>query len=264
MPNQLLSGPVHVGAPQTTAELNDGLGGSGELTTDLRLETVTGLWARKGLWIADEPTGDDVDVRWLQGPSRFVDLRRPIRRPSFDGIDCWNDLQPEHHLWIATQDGFAGSLQRAGNHFRWNRLVELDPVSQADEAVMTGDWTTLVETGIHADFVEHWQRTYSSSEHCGALDLDDGAKGRALLVRCGSLFGWAKSAPEMENGLEIALGEVDDGRWTVRVSSLPYREGDDLSPTRSQDNLRTRDSDASGNTVVHQWNISHTEGNLDL
>ncbi|MBM7417012.1 MULTISPECIES: hypothetical protein [Nocardiaceae] len=267
MPGHLLSGPVAVVASESAASA-DPIDGACDVTDEIirdpDIGTVMGLWARKGLWVGGEPEGGDEDVRWLQGPSRFVDLRRPVQRPDFEGVECWNDLQPEHRRWIATQDGFAGTLQRTGNHFRWNRYVELHPSSRIDEGVMSGDASTLVETGLGADFTEHWQRTYSSPEHCGAIELHDGGVARAVLVRCGSLFGWAKSDPNAVHGLEIALGVVHEGNWIVEVSSLPYREGAHLAPVVRPGIVRLLDADACGTESAHHWNITYSEGNLDL
>jgi hypothetical protein len=73
---------------------------------------------------------------------------------------------------------------------------------------MGWDGTTLIETGVHEDYVEHWVRDAGSSTPCGAVFVrgPDGKPG--LLVRVGALFGWA-------GGGTVLIDEVDGPDWTA-------------------------------------------------
>lgn len=166
--------------------------------TPVRIADCAGQWRRTLLIEADGSHVTDGDVRWLQGPSAYVDSR-----------------------------GFAGTLSQDGSVFSWHRSVDLTapgPFPDAGEMRWEGD--TLVETGVHEDYVEHWVRDAGTAVPCGALLLagPDGAPG--LLVRVGALFGFAGGgevflddvgAPRWR-ALEIETSEVraDGVRWTIR------------------------------------------------
>lgn len=132
------------------------------MTTPM-LADCAGLWRRTLLVASDGTRDTSTDVRWLQGVTGYVDTR-----------------------------GFAGTLQQRGDTFEWQRDVELGPAGPfPDAGAMRWDGDTLVETGVHEDYVEHWVRDQGAGEPCGALFLTgpDGAVG--LLVRVGEHFGWA-------------------------------------------------------------------------
>lgn len=137
-----------------------------------------GLWRRTLLIEADGTRDDRPGVLWLQGRTAYVDSR-----------------------------GFAGTLAQDGEIFEWHRAVNVHPPGPLPDAgVMSWDGDVLVETGVHENYVEHWVRDPGSSSPAAALFLigPDGAP--ALLVRAGTLFGWADSAG-------VVIGAVDDDRY---------------------------------------------------
>ncbi|MBI4944430.1 MAG: hypothetical protein HY830_27120, partial [Actinobacteria bacterium] len=59
---------------------------------------------------------------------------------------------------------------------------------------------------------------------------------------------------------EVALGRIDpDGRWVVELSTLPYREGDDLGPVDAGDRVTTCDVGTAG-PFVRTWDVVRREG----
>jgi hypothetical protein len=68
----------------------------------------------------------------------------------------------------------------------------------------------LVETGVHADYVEHWMRDDGGATPCGALFLVSPDGDNGLLLRVGALFGWA-------GGGEVTIDVVDGPRWNTLV-----------------------------------------------
>ncbi|MEZ0051982.1 hypothetical protein ABIA30_002994 [Mycobacterium sp. MAA66] len=136
-----------------------------------------GLWRRTLLIESDGTHVADGEVRWLQGARTYVDSR-----------------------------GFAGYLEQRHDVFEWHRLIDLDPPGPfPDVGQMYWDDTTLVERGVHCDYVEHWRQETSAAEPGWALTLTSGADSALLLV-VGQMFGWACSA-------EVYIGCIGSAAW---------------------------------------------------
>lgn len=141
------------------------------------LSDCAGLWRRTLLIESDGTRDASTGVTWLQGITGYVDSR-----------------------------GFAGTLHQRGDVFEWHRDIDLEPPGpHPDAGSMHWNGRTLVETGVHENYVEHWVRDEGSTEPRGALFL--AASGDAgLLVRVGPQFGWAA-------GGEVVIDEVGTPRW---------------------------------------------------
>lgn len=208
--------------------------------TPVRMADCTGLWRRTLLIDTDGTDDNGTDVRWLQGITAFVDLRKP---------------QPRDDL--SKQDGFAGWLSQRGDVFEWGRFVNLQPPGpHPDAGRMSWSGATLVEIGVHADYVEHWVREVDPVGPCWAVTLAADT-GEALLLRVGDLFGWAEHGG---GGREISLGTVVDSvngpAWIISDSSSPAREGQELFP----------ESQEAGELIVRdtRWHVKQSEGNMKL
>lgn len=189
-----------------------------------------GLWRRTLLINADGSEDDTADVRWLQGITAFVDLRQ------------------------TDQDGFAGRLRQSGDMFTWARFAGLQPETTPDEGRMSWSGDTLIEVGVHADYVEHWVLDENvTAEPCWALGLSTPTGDEALLLRVGELFGWAE---RVGTEVEIALGTADS--WVITDSSVPQRVGTVLQPRRDGDELNVVGA------VGHHWHINDSEGSVTL
>lgn len=121
-----------------------------------------GLWRRVLLVDSDGGHDTGTEVVWLQGPTGYVDSR-----------------------------GFAGTLHRSGDVFQWHRDIDIEPGPLPDVGKMRWEGDTLVETGVHERYVEHWIRETGPAEPSGALFLTAAEGQDALLVRVGDVFGWA-------------------------------------------------------------------------
>ena len=165
-----------------------------------------GRWRRTLKIDADGARDTSDGVSWLQGVTAYVDSR-----------------------------GFAGRLQQSGNVFEWHRDVDLEPPGPfPDAGAMHWDGDVLVETGVHADYVEHWVRDVGVTDPVGALFLRAPDGGNGLLVRVGELFGWASSGV-------VVIGAVGGSDWK-RLDIVPS------------------DDDVAANGV--RWNIEGSEGNV--
>lgn len=176
------------------------------MTTPL-LADCSGLWRRSLLINADGSHDAGGDVRWLQGITAYVDSR-----------------------------GFAGRLQQSGNVFEWHRDIDLEPPGEfPDVGTVHWDGDTLVETGIHRVYAEHWVRDAGPAGPGGAVYLhgSDGEDG--LLLRVGDQFGWAGAGT-------VVIGGVDGPQWDALAIEL---------------------SDDSIQAHGRRWSITASEGELD-
>jgi hypothetical protein len=175
---------------------------------DLVVSESAGLWRRTLLIEADGSRDTGTDVQWLQGISAYVDTR-----------------------------GFAGRLDQRGDVFEWSRLIDTQPPSAfPDAGRMRWEAGTLVEVGVHCDYVEHWVRDDGPAAPCWAVLVRSGAGDDALLMRVGDLFGWADYSG-------VVVGDIDEPEWAA------------LSPW-----MHGRDLEANG----VRWNVEDSEGNVDL
>jgi hypothetical protein len=172
------------------------------MTTVLMTE-CSGLWRRTLLINADGSRDTSTDVAWLQGVTAYVDTR-----------------------------GFAGRLGQRGDVFEWQRLIDIEPPGPfPDAGRMHWEASTLIETGVHEDYVEHWARDGGPAELCWALFATE-----AILLRAGAQFGWADRSG-------VALGAIGDPKWAAL-------------------NAHMNGSDLVANGV--RWRIEDSEGEVDL
>jgi hypothetical protein len=97
--------------------------------------------------------------------------------------------------------------------FSWHRAVDTMPPGLPDEGEMRWEGDTLVEIGVHADYVEHWRRDDGAATPRWAAFLtgSDGASG--VLLRVGNHFGVAVPGT-------VVVGDVDDPTWrSLRITT---------------------------------------------
>ncbi|MDT5133971.1 MAG: hypothetical protein QOE41_3282 [Mycobacterium sp.] len=228
----------------------------------VRIADCTGLWRRTLLVDGDGSEDKSTDVRWLQGITAFVDLRRPAPRPDFGGAQDGPKLTACQRDWLSSQDGFAGRLGQRGDVFEWSHFMRLQPPGpHPDAGRMRWRGDTLVEVGVHEDYVEHWARDDGPVSPCWALRADAPDGSEALLLRVGDLFGWARRAA---HHMDISLGTVVDDGWLITDSALPHREGRQLGPRLHVNELSTEDVDDGGKRKVRRWNVKDSEGIVEL
>lgn len=232
-------------------------------STEVRMRECVGLWQRTVLVESDGALDTTTDVRWLQGITRFVDLRRPTPRPDFTGARCAADLSEAQRAWLRTQDGFAGTLTQQDDVFQWSRVIELQPAEPTPDAGrMSYADGLLVEVGVHAHYLERWALADLADTSAWAIEVATSAGDRGLLMQVGVQFGWACSGPTVE--LEISLGQVRGAQWIITDSARPYREGATLAPLLRSAVLHTEDEDAQGHPIGREWFVRESEGNVTL
>jgi hypothetical protein len=172
------------------------------------LSRCAGLWRRTLLIEEDGSHVAGGDVRWLQGDAAYIDSR-----------------------------GFGGRLHQRGDVFEWHRMVDLEPPAPfPDAGAMHWDGDTLVETGVHANYVEHWVRDDGPASPRWALTLRSADAADALLLRVGATFGWASPTA-------VTLAAVGDTEWEALALSL------------SGDEVRVNGA---------RWTVVQIEGDVEL
>ena len=263
------------------------------------LGDLRGRLERSSVTLPDGSTDTATRVGWLQGPSRYCDLRQPPGRPGFAGVRGPADLEEHHVEWLARQEGFAGTAVLRDGRCTWHRLVDLRPPGGTpDEGWLRWEGSSLVEEGCHEPYVERWDPAPGRTDPAAAVEITDTADGAVgILVRVGDDFGWARGgptpgrapgagppaaadgatasgtastgsapsghgtdAPRATLDREVCLGRVDGARWMIVASSLPFREGGDLSPRWAAGSLTTRDVSGAGRVVVRRWSVTASEG----
>lgn len=209
-------------------------------TTDARLlltsvDGLAGLWRRTLLIDVDGSQDSSPGVCWLQGPSLFVDLRLPDEGRRLEG--------------------FAGRFVCEAEVFEWHRTIDLGPAGEVpDAATLHVDGGVVVETGVHAPYVEHWVRGSEGAENSWGAELVAADGSHAIVVRSGQCFGWAMHTPA---GTSISVGAVDADRWIITSSSDPRQQGHDLTLVVSGTTAHTTHS---GGSERRTWTLAYAEG----
>lgn len=251
------------------------IGGGAEVT---RSDIGQRVWRRLAMAVPGTVVDTTTEVQWLQAGELYIDLRTPAGMPAITGR-ALDELTREDLLALCEQQAFAGRLQDDGAEWTWWREVDLhpaDPLPDRGRLHLAGG--ILVETGIGRDYFEDWA---SGPPQGPGLELalrdDTGRPG--MLLRVGAHFGYVRGrvagnspAPgvtlrdavaraDLEAAralmdLEISLGTVEDGRWVISRSTLPFRVGDDLAPELTFGEITVVDRDATGTLVRHRWTVA--------
>lgn len=217
----------------------------------MRVAELRGLWRRSVIMWPGGACDGTTRVAWLQGPSRYADLRQPSGLPAC-AAGTLRDLARPALDGMCRQEGFAGTLRAAAGVFHWERAIDFrPPAATPDAGTLRREAGRLVEEGCHMPYVEHWRPVCAAAAPCGALALASPSEGRrSLLVRVGRCFMLARdrravlpcgatleacvagaaslrAAQDMLD-CEISLGRIGRGGWRICRSTLPFLAGSRL------------------------------------
>lgn len=250
----------------------------------------TGLWQRLLISQPGLPVDTLTQVGWLQGPGLYVDLRQPPAIAGKVQASCLTELLPEEARLLAMQEGFAGSFHLVGDEAEWARAIDFQPAGLlGDRGRLEDHGDLLVEHGIEAVYIEHWQREpETKGAPCWAAQLLAEDDRLVMLVRCGDRFGYARErAVSLRPGeclldrvsqasaaearalvdCEIALGTVAAEGWRIDRSTLPWREGALLLRSGTEligGRLTMADMDAQGLPIARRLSLVQLEGEPDF
>ncbi len=256
----------------------------------LDIDDLRGLWRRSLLAYPDGFRDTTTQVHWLQGLRLYADLRQSEIRPSFAGVGCLRDLRAAHIAWLSRQEAFAGHLVRAGDSFEWRRHLDYQPPSNTiDAGRLWLEDGMMKEEGRDIPYIEHWHREPTRAGPVAGLQLRDAvtgapgavvvvgdafmyARGRAVDLPAGTrLHDLVADAGDLRAAQDLLDCEVSYGirrgdTWTVKGSTLPYKEGRPLALTgggRPLRHLSTQDEDAEGRAMTRTWTIVACEGEIE-
>lgn len=254
--------PLHAPAGRTAApagvpDAPDATGPTGA-SADVPLRW-RGVWQRRVLaapGVYDTTTA----VRWLQTATQHADLRLPAGSACASGEDAWRQQ--------AAQQGFFGRTERrvVGDREQcwWHREHDFQPPPEAPDAGwMAFDGADLlIETGVHADYLEVWQRLPGSTGRHAVLARGPHDAERLLLA--GDHLAWVRARPlalppalpgtslierlqtasaaQRAAALDMPLvfGRWDGRTWHIEHANLPAWAGQRLPLQCSLDGAQAR------------------------
>lgn len=253
--------------------------------------SLSGLWHRLILSQPGKTVDTLTQVDWLQGPELYADLRQPTGPASTVQASCLADLTLAEALELARQEGFAGHFILSDGVGTWLRSIDFQPLGPlGDVGRLESHGDLLIEYGVEADYIEHWQRQPGSSDApCWAARFTSEDDGRdVIMVRCGPNFAFARDrgvalepgenlTQRMEQAseaearclidCEIALGSISADGWRIERSTLPWRRGTILLPPRAAlagDRLVVAETDSLGRPTVRRLLMREAQGTPDF
>ncbi len=248
-------------------------------------ERYRGVWVRT-LLQTPQLRDDTTFVRWMQTSVWHADLRIP--HPVRDA-EAWTLLARQQGFCGITQVSQVG-LQAEGEVCTWQRRVDFQPPrADADAGVMEFETPDrVIETGIHAPYLEIWDRLPDSTGRyivLGGLDAAGGDTQARVLVAgryCMHVrprrIAWPQATsvgrsladcvahhPAIAQELldfEISFGTLDAGHWTVEQSTLPGLVGTRVPCVlrRVQDGVAQVDGGfATGPWQVLEWSCAQPQ-----
>ena len=243
-----------------------------------------GVWVRT-LLEAPGLRDDTSFVRWLQTNVWHADLRVPRDALASAALQALTESDPQRLLQLASQQGFCGVTEVRPQDGKevciWHRRTDFQPAQEVTDAGWMAFDTPdrLIETGVHAPYLEVWERLPDSVGRFIVLAGLDGlghdnfervlVAGRYLMRVRPRRLAWPVELPAglslaeviarlpVQAGelldFEISFGALDAGRWTIKQSTLPGLEGRSLAWTLQRESaLHAR---ISGDVTDQRWQI---------
>lgn len=176
------------------------------------LGDLGGRWRR--VWLKAEGLEDrTTTVLWFQGPEIFVDLRIPDDLPDHSGAGALAEFDAAGLKALARCDAFAGTTVVIDGICTWTRAINWrGPQAGDDVGALQFTEDGLIETGVHADYIELW--THEDPAPAAARAMTDAAGRRSFLVWTDTAFSLARGGAQPANEpladrLREALGTND-------------------------------------------------------
>ncbi len=251
------------------------------------LRDLSGFWRRTLIASPDGRPDTETEVFWLQGPSRYADLRVPAGRPAYPDVTGLRDLNWTMLRFMARQEGFFGYLDIVASVGQWHREFDYRPdTGIADRGALALEDGILVERGIDLSYVEHWERQSAPGDVIAfSLTTETGTTGSLVVV--GDAFIYARGrAASLPRGVtldqlidsaaslkaaqdlfdcEISFGFRRADTWCIERSSHCFREGATLSPALDSvaGFLVIDDVTPEGTRIQRTWRITWRESTND-
>lgn len=203
------------------------------------LPSLIGVWTRRAIKWPDGREDQTTRVIWLQGQSCFADIRIPVGRPIFAGVQSLLDCDIPQQTWLGSQAGFAGVLEPHQDAWLWKRELDFRPPSGKRDIgrliYQDASRRMMIEEGVDEPYTEIWERIDDAASTAGgsfAMRYAD-KSGRGFFIAVGENFLLARDHRTLPAaGLQLVNCELSHGirkgplhEWTIANSTFPWREG---------------------------------------
>lgn len=218
---------------------------------------LVAAWQRLYALDSDGQPNSSVNVRNIQTPTLFGDVRIPKDRLAFPHAKSLDDLTDAELATLYVQEGFSGHTTVEGYITTWHHEIDYQPPDgtiDIGRLQFTGG-RSMFEYGVQANYTEHWWNLGSGDGACfGArvLQRRQGGTNRIqeILSVNGDHFIYARNRASdlpMADSLadlikstqasraqilawldcEVSHGFVEGGSkpWEIQFSTLPFRTG---------------------------------------
>ncbi len=219
---------------------------------------LSGAWKR--FWIRGNggKPQTSVNVRNIQTPTLFGDVRIPDVRPAYSNATSLDDLSDDQLATLYDQEGFSGFTTVAdGNITTWHHEIDYQPPDGSTDIgrIELGEGRNMFEHGVQANYLEHWWYLEDGGGHFFGFQVtrkmpDGSPRTEAVLSVAGDHFIYARNRAQdlpKANSLsdliksskadrkqiiewldcEVSHGFVEGGLvpWQIQMSTLPFKEG---------------------------------------
>jgi len=210
-----------------------------------------GEWTRD--WIQrGKSRSSTVEVRYLQTPTYFADLRIPKARSMLAGAKSFADLTDPQLRLLASQNGLAGLTTLVGTVATWSDEIAFQPFDGTPDTSRLERRSPIAmhEVGLDGSFTESWRRVSAGSGNFLVVRVEHSGRLTRYLVVVGNHFVYVRNrsrdlptASSLEALIEgtkatreqiveyldceFSVGRIRGGSvpWEIRQSTLPWREG---------------------------------------
>ena len=225
---------------------------------------MVAAWERLSVLGDDGKPDRSVNVRNIQTPTLFGDVRIPKSRPAFPEAKSLNDLTDAQLEMLYLQEGFSGFTTVEGSIVTWHHQIDYQP---PDGSIDIGRMefaagSNVYEHGVQAVYTEHWWNLSTGDGKCFGVRVFQRRPGgtariHQILSVTGDHFIYARNRSvdlPMANSLadliksthatreqileyldlEVSHGYVLGGSkpWEIQFSTLPFKQGQALEFVR--------------------------------
>jgi hypothetical protein len=212
----------------------------------------TGAWQRDWIRRNGGPPDASVEVRYVQTPSVFGDLRIPGGRPDVSPAASLAELSDEQLGALAHQNGFAGVTTMDGANATWHHEIDFQPAGGGADIgrIEPAGEGKMLEHGLDDSYVESWSVLERSDSGFFAARVKRAGRVDQLLAVAGERFVYAraravalppgesltaliaKTHPPRDTLIAYLDCEISYGTtrgWRIERSTLPWRQGERLA-----------------------------------
>jgi len=216
------------------------------------MRVPTGAWQRDWIRRHGGPPDASVEVRYVQTPSMFGDLRIPADRPDVSQAASFADLSDAQLATLAHQNGFVGVTTMDGANATWHHEIDFQPAAGGADVgrIEPAGEGKMFEHALDDSYVESWSAIERGDGGFFAVRVERGGRVDQLLAVAGEHFIHAraravalppgesltaliaKTQPPRDTLIAYLDCEISYGTtrgWQIERSTLPWQQGKRLA-----------------------------------